>query len=91
MESGHFERVCRFSDLGSLQKAMVLRYDGEERPDGFELRVSREQAGTLREEHVFLRGITTDKGECLLQFLYENAVPIENWQDILHEVQCRLG
>ena len=84
-------RVCRFSDLGRLQKAAILRYDGEERPDGFELRLSKEQAGILQEERVFLHGVSAGEGECLLQFLYENAVPIENWKDVLQDAQRQLG
>lgn len=91
METRHSERVCRFSDLGRLQKAATLRYDGEEQPGGFELRLSKQQAGALREESVFLHGVSAGEGECLLQFLYENAVPIENWNDVLQEARRRLG
>lgn len=91
MEIMRSERICRLSDLGRLQKAATLRYDGEERPGGFELRLSREQEGTLQEERVFLHGASEKEGECLLQFLYENAVPIENWKDVLQEARRQLG
>ncbi len=81
------ERINCFSELGGLQKAMTLRYVGQELPDGFELRVCKEQEGLQREERCFLQGVSRESGEMLLQFLYENAVPIENWKDVLQEAQ----
>lgn len=84
------ERVRQFSDLGPLQRPMTLRYDGEAGPDGFEVCLCREEDGTRREEHAVLRGVGEEDGGRLVQFLYENAVPIENWMEVLREAQLRL-
>ncbi len=84
------ERVARFSALGRLQKAATLRYSGRALLDGYELQVCKEQEGLQREERCFLRGISRESGEMLLEFLYENAVPIEHWGDVLREAQRML-
>lgn len=84
------ERVASFSDLGRLQRAMTLRYSGQELLDGFEVRVCKEQEGRQREERCLLQGVSSESGEMLLQFLYENAVPIEHWKDVLQEAQRKV-
>lgn len=81
------ERTACFSDLGRLQKAMTLHYSGQALLDGFEVRVCKEQDGQHREERCLLQGVSCESGEMLLQFLYENAVPIEHWKDVLLEAQ----
>lgn len=81
------ERVARFSDLGRLQKAMTLRYSGQAVLDGFEVRVCKEQEGRKREERCLLQGVSCENGEMILQFLYENAVPIEHWKEVLQEAE----
>lgn len=81
------ERTACFSNLGRLQKAMTLHYSGQAVLDGFEVRVCKEQEGRQREERCLLQGVSRESGEMLLQFLYENAVPIEHWKDVLREAQ----
>lgn len=90
MRAVRSEWVRQFSDLGQLQKPMTLRYHGEEGPDGFDVCLCREENGGRREEHVLLRDVGGEAGERLVRFLYENAVPIENWTDVLQEAQRRL-
>ncbi len=89
MEKLPNERIARFSALGRLQKEATLRYSGQALANGFELRVCKEQEGLQREERCFLQGVPRESGEMLLQFLYENAVPIEHWEDVLREA-CRM-
>lgn len=87
-ESLTFERA--FSDLGRLQRAMTIDYGlhWREKTAVFELQCTRLEDTEVQRQAV--RGINPEQAGQILRFLYENAVPMENWKDILQELVFRV-
>lgn len=73
-----------FSDLGILQKAHTVRY-GCVGGDQCDISV---QEGALKESCRVK--LCRQKAELLVRFLYENAVTLENWQDVVADVSALL-
>lgn len=75
----------RFSTLGRMQKRHTMIYQLEETSGGCVIRVGSIAEGTVRFEsrRVSVSGAAAGQ---MLRYLYENAVPLENWQDVLENV-----
>lgn len=74
-----------FSDLGLLQKAHTVRYGCMDNGCHCDITV---QEGVQREScRVYL---CRQKAEMLVRFLYENAVSMENWQDVVADMTALL-
>lgn len=86
MESNrNFKLERTFSQLGKLQQKMQLQYEMVVKQNEIEFcirKIQQEQECQYKS----IRGITLLQGEQILQFLYENAVPFESWQDVLQEL-----
>lgn len=83
-----FERA--FSELGRLQHAMIMGYGlrWREKTAVFELQCTQDANTEVQSQAV--RGINPEQAGQILRFLYENAVPMENWKDILQELVFRV-
>ncbi len=72
-----------FSELGEFQKAHTITYQLKPHKNGYAFVVER-QAETVYTEQITAK-IAKAKAEQLLALLYENAVSIEIWRDVLAE------
>ena len=83
-----FERAL--SELGRLQQAMTIGYRlrWQEKTAVFELRCTR--GAKIEAQSQAVRNVNPEQAGQILQFLYENAVPMENWKDILQELVFRV-
>jgi hypothetical protein len=75
----------RFSTLGRMQKRHTMIYELEETAGGCVIRVGSIAEGTIRFESRRVSVSNTAAGQ-MLRYLYENAVPLENWKDVLEDV-----
>ena len=80
-------KICSFkrdfSEILPLQKACQLCYEAEKGPGGqtrFVLSCSGDRA---EREELCLRGLGEECAAQLVRFLYENAVLLANWKEIL--------
>lgn len=78
------ERV--FSQLGRIQQASVLQYKLYWHDGKGEFQLCRCTAAGSRQEQAQVQHLSSGQCRDLVYYLYENAVPMENWQDILHDL-----
>ncbi len=82
-----FER--KFSELGILQKEMYLEYKAAMRADGIQISIQKRDENGMTCKQQILSGISAEQAKQLVTFLYENAIPLETWEEILQEAyQC---
>ena len=74
-----------FSKLGKLQRAHTIRYCCHCVPQGSEISL---QEGHLTECHTL--ALDKERANLLVRFLYENAVPMETWRDVVEELLSRV-
>ena len=89
------KEICRFersfSSLGHLQNGGRMVYAlRQEGPQSWRVSVTFRQGGKEREEECAIGPITRQTAVQLLQCLYENAVPQENWRDVLQELMHKV-
>ncbi len=72
-----------FSELGEFQKAHTIAYHLQQHENGYVF-VLEQQAETRCVEQITVN-IAKAQAEQLLALLYENAVSIEIWRDVLAE------
>ncbi len=72
-----------FSELGDFQKAHTITYQLKSHKNGYAF-VLKQQTETLHTDQITVK-IAKAKAEQLLALLYENAVSIEIWRDVLAE------
>lgn len=75
-----------FSALGRLQQASVLQYRLYWHDGKGEFQLSRRTQAGSREEQAQVQHLSSGQCRDLVYYLYENAVPLENWQDILQDL-----
>lgn len=89
------KEICRFerafSSLGHLQSAGKMVYAlKQEGPQCWRLCLEFRRNAESRNEDCVIGPIARQTAVQLLQCLYENAVPQENWRDVLHELMHRV-
>ncbi len=77
--------VRAFSDLGEFQQAYEISYQLQKQGVDFMLEV-RQKNASERAERVLLQ-LPEEKAMQVLTMLYENAVPLEIWKDVLQDLQ----
>lgn len=85
------KEICRFvrsfSSLGHLQAEGKMLYAlWQEGPQNWRICLEYRQKAGVRTDSCVLGPLNRLAAVQLLQCLYENAVPLENWQDVLHEL-----
>jgi len=75
-----------FSALGRLQQASVLQYRLYWHDGKGEFQLSRRTQAGSRQEQAQVQHLSSGQCRDLVYYLYENAVPLENWQDILQDL-----
>lgn len=85
VERGDFFLEHSFSDLGPLQQAHTIRYACSGKGQSCEITV---QDGACTERCSLRLG--RKHAEMLVRFLYENAVMLENWRDVVADVTSML-
>lgn len=80
----------KFSKLGNLQDEMLLHYQAKVQDDAVEISVIKYQNGDTVCKQKSLQGVSAEEGRQIAAFLYENAVPMETWEEVLEEVFCRI-
>lgn len=80
-----------FSPLGKIQKQATLSYSCEKQgPTEYCFSLVRECEGNTTQESTQVYNIKEEQALQMVRFLYENAIPIENWQDVLKELEQQL-
>ena len=83
-----WEFVRGFSDLGRLQKSATMQYACSRSETGsYRFCLTRSCDGTVRSETAVMDRLHSAQAHQMLQYLYENAIPMENWTDVLEELQ----
>ena len=75
-----------FSTLGRLQQASVQQYKLYWRNGKGEIQLCRRTAAGSQQDKAQVQHLSSGQCRDLVYYLYENAVPIESWQDILHDL-----
>ncbi len=77
-----------FSALGQLQQEYAIRYSCKRfGAKAYQFTLIRQCAKNIKEESTIVREIDSVQAHQLIQYLYENAVPFENWKDILLDLR----
>ena len=89
------KEICRFersfSSLGHLQNGGRMVYAlRQEGPQSWRVCVELRQGTEDRQEECVIGPVARQTAVQLLQCLYENAVPRENWRDVLHELMHKV-
>ncbi len=75
----------RFSALGTLQVAHSIQYQLNQTEDGWEIQLAEcTEEGDVRSQRMQL-DCTGVMAYELLRFLYENAISLDSWQDVLED------
>ena len=86
-----WELVRGFSSLGRLQARSVVTYACEKMEEStYRFTMMRHCGTQLQQESTSMEGLAPWEACQITQFLYENAVPLDNWQDVLLELRGRL-
>lgn len=89
--NGCWEFMKGFSSLGALQKHATITYSCKKQGlQEYCFCLKRECEGAVDEESMVVHHLKEHQALCLIQFLYENAVPLENWRDVVKELEQRV-
>lgn len=83
------EYIRTFSELEGLQAAHQLTYRIRPQNEGWRFELEK-STKTEREQEAFVLRCPKKAAYELIRFLYENAVPLESWQDILEDAITRV-
>lgn len=86
MEEASFSLVREFSDLGCYQRQHSIRYAVEPAEDRLCLTLQKVQDDKTEIQKLMLPTLSPEQGRQLVIFMYENAIPIENWKDVLNDL-----
>lgn len=86
VEESSFSLVREFSNLGCYQRQHSIRYAVETTGDQLCMTLQKVQDDKTETQKLMLSHLLPEQGKQLVQFMYENAIPIENWKDVLKEV-----
>ncbi len=79
--------VRNFSTLGTYQKAHSISYNLQKNNDSYIITVCEKQEQNCKEEKSSLQCKVSEKeATAILILLYENAVPITHWQDVVKDL-----
>ena len=81
----NLQKMLFFSEIGSLQVQHTITYCLQEVKNFWILTVSQQKSNQCRTESVKL-SLDREHALQLRDYLYENAVLIESWQDIIADV-----
>ena len=86
-----YTRYRAFSQLGCLQNARRIRYSLVVLPERTAVyEVAVDSAGKHTRDSRTVTGLCRQKARWILEYLYENAVPAEHWQDVLEDLLVQI-
>lgn len=91
MERNGYSLTREFSHLGRFQQAHTLCYALRQEDGGLTVSITRTQDARQQTQKISLAAWKPEEAELLLRYLYENAVPIENWQDVVADLTTALS
>ncbi len=80
------EYVRKFSALGKLQMAHWIRYQLNRTDDCWEIRLEQSDGKTMGRSEGMELDCSGMMAYNILRFLYENAIPMENWLDVAEDL-----
>lgn len=86
VEETSFSLVREFSNLGCYQRQHSIRYAVETAGNRLCLTLQKVQDDETETQRLLLAHLAPEQGRQLVQFMYENAIPMENWKDIMGEL-----
>ncbi len=90
MEQVQAEYVRSFSDLGKMQTVHQVKYQLKEDGSLWEIRLEDESEITHKTDGLLL-DCSEPMAYNVLRFLYENAVQLDSWRDIVTDlVPCKV-
>ncbi|MBQ8646511.1 MAG: hypothetical protein IJ484_00010 [Oscillospiraceae bacterium] len=86
MELDRFSRHRTLSELPYLQRAARMEYTAALEGEGIvRFGVYWENSTDSRSDTLRIRGVSKELAKSILIFLYENAVTMESWRDVLED------
>ena len=90
MERDGYSLTREFSHLGRFQQAYTLCYALLQEDTKLTVSLTRTQDTRQQTQKISLVGWEPEEARMLLRYLYENAVPMENWQDVVADLTASL-
>lgn len=92
MERDGYSLTREFSHLGRFQQAHTLCYALRQEDDRrLTISLTQTQDTQKETERIALMDWRPEEAGLLLRYLYENAVPMENWQDVVADLTASLA
>lgn len=85
-----FSLTREFSHLGKFQQAYTLCYSLQTGEQGLTVSVTKTQDAQQETQKITLVSWQPEEAKLLVRYLYENAIPMENWQDIVADMTVAL-
>lgn len=90
MEKDGYSLTREFSHLGRFQQAHTLCYALDRQEERLAVRLTRTRQKEQETQQISLVNWTLEEARLLVRYLYENAVPMENWQDVVTDLTVSL-
>lgn len=90
MEKDGYSLTREFSHLGRFQQAHTLCYALDRQEERLAVRLTRTRQKEQETQQISLVDWTLEEARLLVRYLYENAVPMENWQDVVTDLTVSL-
>lgn len=90
VDSQLYQREKVFSQLGNIQKQSSMCYCVECVGNRAQYSVSFTQDGRVTSECLDAVGLNPADAKLIVEFLYENAVTIQQWKDVILDIIARV-
>ncbi len=90
MEKDGYSLTREFSHLGRFQQAHTLCYALDRQEERLAVRLTCTRQKEQETQQISLVDWTLEEARLLVRYLYENAVPMENWQDVVTDLTVSL-
>ncbi len=90
MEKDGYSLTREFSHLGRFQQAHTLCYALTGQEERLAVRLICTRQKEQETQQISLVDWTLEEARLLVRYLYENAVPMENWQDVVTDLTVSL-
>lgn len=90
VDSQLYQREKNFSQLGEIQKQSSIRYQVKCTENHVQYTVTHIQNGQAVSEQMDVVGLSAITAQMILEFLYENAVSVQQWKDVLLDIIAKV-
>lgn len=90
VDSQLYQREKVFSQLGNIQKQSTMCYRVECIGNHVQYSVIYTQGDQAISECLDVVGLSSINAQMILEFLYENAVSIQQWKDVVLDIMAKV-